>query len=831
MTTGTTPEEALTGHMRAWAASVVLPMALVLVVAPHLVVASSIAMQPSLSKDNSTAPGVYYGNRAKHYVDHATRLHEALLQGYNKAVAPYSNRSSIFSKAGTDVYSSLRFFKVVEVAPSTGKMSIRVWWRMSWSDLRLSWDPADYGNITEIRFHASSITDPETTDIWLPDFMPYNAAGVVNDMFDPALALVSSAGNVFWSRPGTLDLLCRYSGLVMFPYDRLSCPLQIGGWMASGTTQGLLPGRLGGSSNCVSITTSEDEEVSQSSYSEYIIDRVECDQQTLVYQDSFGTDEWPVLRYRIHFSRQSVYYSFFALLPSVALTILSFSVFFMSFQVGERLGVGVTLVLMIEVAKVSMSTMIPVCGELLWLEIFFLVNFIFTFASLLESVVVLSFAFHDSDVVLPTSLDPRTWRLLFDMKELYKLTFLHPRPKKTRNKVFEYSAALRQVKALQKSLTSYLPNMASTPAGAAEFTPRVRVRAPDDDDGQPMSYVPIATPRAAGGGFTSVEPMSGLSGLDTPRWTDEPPAAPSAGAATPPASPPPSTSPPPLSPGSSHRGIFDDGSDVTRLIFFENLFFRLDVNGSASITFEEMRRMLAFTALDMTSAQVDAALVSADSDDADGKLNRQEFIDMCVRYLKHYPLAQLEAAATNFADFRLARQRRTNAAWQRVAKDIDEYSRFWFPATYVVAMVFVFNFNLEDGYVGEGPDGTYMPTLPLLEAMHLGENAHIPLAVVPALFVMFALLPALCLTCVLIPARERQKARAATVSQTMRDRSKLRPSSGFNASVLPSAAPPAAAATREREEKVVEQPKEPLPVLPNDTPLTPQELARLRGGK
>ena len=57
-------------------------------------------------------------------------------------------------------------------------------------------------------------------------------------------------------------------------------------------------------------------------------------------------------------------------LPSAALTALSFTVFFMSFQVGERLGVGVTLVLMIEVAKVTMSSMIPVCGELLWLEIF-----------------------------------------------------------------------------------------------------------------------------------------------------------------------------------------------------------------------------------------------------------------------------------------------------------------------------------------------------------------------------------------------------------------------------------------------------------------------------
>ena len=30
-------------------------------------------------------------------------------------------------------------------------MSIKVWWRMSWQDLRLSWDPADFNGVEETR--------------------------------------------------------------------------------------------------------------------------------------------------------------------------------------------------------------------------------------------------------------------------------------------------------------------------------------------------------------------------------------------------------------------------------------------------------------------------------------------------------------------------------------------------------------------------------------------------------------------------------------------------------------------------------------------------------
>ena len=144
---------------------------------------------------------------------------------------------------------------------------------------------------------------------------------------------------------------------------------------------------------------------------------------------------------------------------------------------------------------------------------------------------------------------------------------------------------------------------------------------------------------------------------------------------------------------------------------------------------------------------------------------------MCVQHLWNYPLAQLEAAATNFADFRLARQRRLNAKWQRVAKQVDQHARFWFPAMYAMAMAMVFALDIEDMYQGPMADGQFAPQQPLLDAMRVGRKNSTLLIAIPVAFVGLTALPLLLLRCVLLPAQRRQAViKAASASATVKDR-------------------------------------------------------------
>ena len=293
----------------------------------HLQLAVLLVLLSALPPTRAATPAA--GNALASYTDYATQLHADLLANYNKAVPPKSKRTVAYSAAGTDVSLQLRFFKVESVTPAAGQMRTKLWWRTWWSDERLSWDPSQYGGVTELKFHASSYTDPETSDIWLPDLTIYNSLDAFHVSLEPAWASVRHDGTVFWTRPGLVSLMCRFSGLVMFPYDKLSCPLDVGGWQLSGTHQGLTGGTPSGGP-CVTLEAPE--EVSQDSYQEYQIVHVDCKGEVLEYSTAPG-EFWPIVRFRIYLSRSYSYYAYFALFPSIVLTLLSFSVFFMSFQV------------------------------------------------------------------------------------------------------------------------------------------------------------------------------------------------------------------------------------------------------------------------------------------------------------------------------------------------------------------------------------------------------------------------------------------------------------------------------------------------------------------
>jgi hypothetical protein len=138
--------------------------------------------------------------------------------------------------------------------------------------------------------------------IWLPDVTVYNNRQGLMHSLDPAMAIVHSDGTVQWSRPGMLDLMCRFSGLVKFPFDTLSCPIEVGGWQTSGSTQGLQPLPEG----CAEEGKAY-EEVAMSSYTEYLIESVACETALHTYAHMRG-EAFPVIKYRVRLKRSSQYY-------------------------------------------------------------------------------------------------------------------------------------------------------------------------------------------------------------------------------------------------------------------------------------------------------------------------------------------------------------------------------------------------------------------------------------------------------------------------------------------------------------------------------------------
>ena len=102
---------------------------------------------------------------------------------FDKVVPPISNRSrstegkqgGFYSASGTDVEVQIRFFKIMEVDPANGAMRLKVWLRMFWTDERLAWDPAAYGNVTTTYYQAGHFANAGEGEIWVPDVQPYNS--------------------------------------------------------------------------------------------------------------------------------------------------------------------------------------------------------------------------------------------------------------------------------------------------------------------------------------------------------------------------------------------------------------------------------------------------------------------------------------------------------------------------------------------------------------------------------------------------------------------------------------------------------------------------------
>lgn len=602
-------------------------------------------------------------NRDYSYTEHASKLYNDLLEDYVKAVPPMSKRgpSAFGSEAGTDVSLQLRFFKLDSVEAALGKMSVKVWWRMKWKDDRLSWDPNEYGNITEVKFHASSYSDPETADIWLPDFTPYNAENGLMSSFDASMAKVDNNGNVFWSRPGILSVMCRFSGLVKFPQGPLSCYMEVGGWMASARTQGLIPYAPSASSPQGCSEQSMQELVANPSYTEYSIKSVNCSLVEYSYPSGFAGEVWPIMQYKIELERSTFYYWIYIIIPSIAYTLLSFSVFFMSFEVGERLGYGITLLLTTEVSKSIVASQVPSCGELLWIELFFMINIMFTMISLLESTIVLALAFNTEEYLVPPFFNPWRWEWLAELCCAGKASKINPDEDDD-----EKMAAFEAKKTKKKPQDSAAANrMRTLVAEGAEVK-----------------------------------------------------------------------SAPPMPKSGEGQDAFMDAAG--RLMFFENLFFRLDPQGIGSISTEDIRCILAFTALDMSADDFEAALVKADSVKRDGRLDCAEFVDLCIEILWNVPVEQLESAASNYACNVEALEKRINTQWRRIANDVDRYSRFWIPFLYLIGLAFLFSLDLQDTYTeaDESMQGAW-------QAMSIAYNSWvIPVVLTPLIIVLVTIVVA-----------------------------------------------------------------------------------------
>ena len=227
------------------------------------------------------------------------------------------------------------------------------------------------GGVWELRMepgvHTGGAADSPDNNVWQPSLHMYNAATNPEESLESGTMWVYSDGSVFQSRPGFLDVSCRFTGLVNFPYDELSCPFDYGAWNYGDNVINMSFYENGG------ILVDAAQETAGTSYQEYVIVRGETKKYTFKY--ACCPEPFTNLVFRLFFKRPQSYYFLAIELPGFLLTAVSMVVFWLdATNCGERLGFGVTMLLAIEVMKIVVSELLPICGETLWIEILLFVN-------------------------------------------------------------------------------------------------------------------------------------------------------------------------------------------------------------------------------------------------------------------------------------------------------------------------------------------------------------------------------------------------------------------------------------------------------------------------
>lgn len=672
---------------------------------------------------------------------HVTAIRGHVLNDdYDKFVYPSSPQRAV----GTDVSLQVRIVQVVNVDPASGLMAIKVWLRMMWIDDRLAWDPGAFGNVTEIITAAvSDDSEAESNEIWVPDITLYNAHGGTNGMFEPALPNVYSDGTVFLSRPGTLEVLCKYSGLVAFPFDTLKCQFDIGGWSLDARFQGIVPFVDSNGDGCgagfvelayetpIRCRPSRSGGVSETvgdSYNEFRVIAVETLSQSLLYPSS--QHPYPLIAYKASLERSSNFYILVVIVPDIVLTLLTFSLFIPTIDspLGtNRMSIGMTIILVMQVEGVAISAWLPICAELLWVQIFVLVNLLCAYFALVETMAVQMLANKNEPTLLPL------WFSLFMRSRLHsvtrrikakKLGIGSEMDKAEIRKVFDRldvnssgTISTKEIAEVCKSL-----NMQQTNEQLANFMKEIdlnkdgkisaeefeaaflhpslasMLRLQGDRSSEKRKLAIMGNTGAFGitsyAGCVLRQKMSrvGAPARDVSREVQR--RAPSPSGET--------------QPGETTKETVDRWSDALTLA--ENLFFQMDTSAAGFIPNNVAADMLEFLIPDASPESVSSLLhlpASKDGElqmDDDGGVVRWEFVQLCNRLLEtsaEGATERLQMAAENFRFAKAQEAKFYNVHWAKIGATIDYYSMIFGLLFYSTFLIGLFNMDLTDAYAGD----------------------------------------------------------------------------------------------------------------------------------
>uniref|UniRef100_A0A8D3DTE6 Neuronal acetylcholine receptor subunit alpha-7 n=1 Tax=Scophthalmus maximus TaxID=52904 RepID=A0A8D3DTE6_SCOMX len=294
------------------------------------------------------------------------RLYQDLMTGYNSLERPVSDDTQVLT-----VNFGLSLMQIMDVDEKNQVLTTNIWLQLFWDDHYLKWDPVEYPGVTNVRF-------PDHL-IWKPDILLYNSAEERFDATFHTNILVNHSGSCNYIPPGIFKSTCRID-VRWFPFDIQKCELKFGSWTYGGWSLDLKLLEADTSSYVANGEWDLVEVVGQKNERSYVC----CE------------EPYPDVTFTIVMRRRTLYYGLHLLIPCVLISTLALLVFLLPADSGEKISLGITVLLSLTVFMLIVAEIMPATSESVPLIAqYFATTMVIVGFSIIATVLVLRYHHHD----------------------------------------------------------------------------------------------------------------------------------------------------------------------------------------------------------------------------------------------------------------------------------------------------------------------------------------------------------------------------------------------------------------------------------------------------
>ncbi|KAH9376505.1 hypothetical protein HPB48_006590 [Haemaphysalis longicornis] len=286
-------------------------------------------------------------------------------------------------------------------------MTSNVWLQLVWTDYQLKWDEADYGGIAVLRLPPDKV--------WKPDIVLFNNADGNYEVRYKSNVLIYPSGQVMWVPPAIYQSSCTID-VTYFPFDQQKCVMKFGSWTFNGDQVSL---KLYNNNFWVDLSDY---------WKSGTWDIVEV--PAFLNRHNNSKQQRPTetdISFYITIRRKTLFYTVNLILPTVLISFLCILVFYLPAEAGEKVTLGISILLSLVVFLLLVSKILPPTSLVLPLIAkYLLFTFLMNTMSILVTVIIINWNFRGPR----THRMPNWIRVLF-LKYLPAM-LLMKRPHKTR---------------------------------------------------------------------------------------------------------------------------------------------------------------------------------------------------------------------------------------------------------------------------------------------------------------------------------------------------------------------------------------------------------------